>query len=60
MKKYIIISLLLSSCSLVKIVETNPEPKLKTIHMWEQHRNYTIEEYNAHPDHDCEIKQLNK
>ena len=58
MKKYIIISLLLSSCSLIKpVAGGNPEPNLKSIHMWDDHRGYTIDEYNQHPDHDCTTKQ---
>jgi len=58
MRKCIIISLLLSSCSLIKpIAGGNPDPNLKSIHMWENHRGFSIDDYNAHPDHDCTIKQ---
>ena len=46
-----------TSCGNLKFVG-NPEPKLKTIHMWEQHRGYTIEEYNNHPDRNCEDMKL--
>jgi hypothetical protein len=54
MKKCIIISLLLSSCSLIKpIAGGNPEPNLKSVHMYSHHKGYTIEDYNQHPDHDC-------
>jgi hypothetical protein len=56
-KCIIIISLLLTSCGLIKIVETNPKPNLKSIHMWDYHRGYTLEGYHSHPDYDCTIEK---
>jgi len=51
--RFSILLLLLSSCSLVKPIATNPEPNMKTIHMVSHHYGYTVEQYKKHPDHDC-------
>jgi hypothetical protein len=51
----IMAALLLGGCSLIQpIAGGNPEPNLKSIHMWENHRGYTVEDFNKHPDYDCE------
>ena len=31
----------------------NPDPDLKAIHMHTVHGNYTQEQFESHPDHDC-------
>ena len=48
----------MASCKTIKQYTGNPEPNMKSVHMASFHWNYTQEEYDAHPDHDCTIKQI--
>ena len=45
------------SCKSIKMVQSNPTPSLKGLHMWDEHRGYTKEQFLAHPDHNCNLKQ---
>ena len=45
--------LMFNSCSVLIGYGGNPEPNMKSIHMAMNHPGYTIDDYNRHPDHDC-------
>lgn len=47
----------LFSCKSIKMVQSNPTPSLKGLHIWDEHRGYTKEQFLAHPDHNCNLKQ---
>ena len=49
----ITLAMTLASCSSVKHFRGNPDPSMKTVHMSTVHWNYTPEQYESHPDHDC-------
>ena len=55
-----VISAMFTSCGLVKIVETNPTPSLKGLHMWDEHRGHTIEEFKQHPEYDCTRQRISQ
>ena len=46
------------SCGVVSQVTGNPDPNLKTVHFALNHKDYTKEEYDAHPDWDCTLYRL--
>ncbi len=49
-------TLLLTSCSTLEIAGVGrPDPNLKTVHFIMTHwgEDYTQEDYESHPDHDC-------
>lgn len=62
MNKIICTGLLLymaTSCAVINKVAgipNNPEPNLKSVHMAMRHDGYTKEDYDAHHNHDCDIK----
>ena len=56
----IVIAIVFSRCSLVKPVATNPTPSLKGLHMWDEHRGATIEEFKQHPDYDCTRQRISQ
>ena len=55
MKRYIIIIALAltASCKSIKIVKSNPTFSLKGLHMWDEHRGYTKQDWIDHPDYNC-------
>ena len=55
----VLLSLLTSCKAYTRAVGAggNPDPNMKSIHMATNHSGYTIEDYNQHPDHDCDQDQ---
>ena len=43
----------MTSCAAVSY-GGNPDPNMKSLHMATEHDGYTQEDYNQHPDHDCD------